>query len=115
MTSIKIQKPWGSELKFTKESLPYAGKIITIKNGERLSLQKHSEKIETILLQKGKCLLKVGEKEIEMKPMHGYTIDKNVVHRLTAIETSQIIEVSTPEKGITYRLEDDYDRANEKY
>jgi len=114
MTSRKILKPWGSELKFTKKSLPYTGKIITIKKGKRISLQKHSQKTETILLQKGESLLRIGDKEVRMKPMFGYTIKKNVVHRLTAIETSQLIEVSTPEKGTTFRIEDDYNRKNEK-
>ena len=53
-------------------------------------------------------------KTLYMKPQMGYTILKGQKHRLKALEDSFIFEVSSPEKGTTYRLEDDYQRRSEK-
>ncbi len=43
----------------------------------------------------------------------GYTIVPFQCHRFEALEDSDIIEVSTAEKGTTFRLEDDYSRSDE--
>lgn len=107
------KKPWGSEIRYTNKTLPYTGKILTINKNHRTSLQKHSEKIETITLYKGQCVLTIGKKNIQMKVLEGYTIMNNQIHRITAIKRSTILEVSTPEIGLTFRIEDDYSRQNE--
>jgi len=49
-----------------------------------------------------------------MIPKNGYTINQGKKHRLEAITDCLIIEASTPEIGKTYRIEDDYNRKNEK-
>ena len=43
----KVDKPWGDEQIWTKTD-KYVGKILTINPNERLSLQYHEEKEETI-------------------------------------------------------------------
>jgi mannose-6-phosphate isomerase len=114
----KIEKPWGYELIFTSEELPYTGKIMHINEGKRLSLQIHDKKQETQMLINGKCNLIHDNKDgqlitEEMEPNKGYTAHVGQRHRLQAITDCDIFEVSTPENGNTYRLEDDYSRETE--
>jgi len=115
----KVNKPWGYEIIFTPPNLSRVGKILFIKKGYRLSLQYHDQKEETLCLFQGKAKIRLedekGEiKTLYMKPQMGYTILKGQKHRLEALEDSFVFEVSSPEKGTTYRLEDDYQRRSEK-
>lgn len=114
----KVDKPWGYELIFTSEDLPYTGKLMHINAGKRLSLQIHDKKQETQILINGKCNSIIenvkGEMEtIEMVPKQGYTMMVGQKHRLQAVTDCDVFEVSTPEIGNTYRLEDDYLRQTE--
>lgn len=114
----KVPKPWGFELIFTPEGLPYTGKIEHINTGCRVSLQVHDKKQESYYLFDGECNLlvedKAGEIEtIKMEKGVGYTVALGQKHRLAAVTDCQIFEASTPESGTTYRLEDDYSRPDE--
>lgn len=114
----KVDKPWGYEMIFTEEDLSYTGKLMHINAGKRLSLQIHDKKQETQILILGKCNSIIentqGEMEtIEMIPMQGYTMMVGQKHRLQAVTDCDVFEVSTPELGNTYRLEDDYARPTE--
>lgn len=114
----KVEKPWGYEMIFTPEELPYTGKLMHINAGKRLSLQVHDIKQETQILIQGKCNSLVenpaGEMAtIEMIPYQGYTMMVGQKHRLEAVTDCDVFEVSTPELGNTYRLEDDYSRKTE--
>ncbi len=113
-----IDKPWGQEIILTSPSSPYTGKILKINSGHRLSLQAHEEKEETLTLFSGQVTLAIGPdpenlQETQMKPLHGYTIPKNTTHRLVCHEDCIVFEASTPEKGTTKRIEDDYKRSDE--
>jgi mannose-6-phosphate isomerase-like protein (cupin superfamily) len=115
---IKVPKPWGYEIIFTPPNMPYAGKIIHVEAGKRLSLQVHDEKVESWILKSGKAKViwdnDAGELiETELSPEHGFTSMVGQRHRLVGITDCDIIEVSSPEVGITYRLEDDYKRPDE--
>ncbi|MCK5471661.1 cupin, partial [Candidatus Gracilibacteria bacterium] len=55
---IKL-KPWGREVWFA-DTRKYAGKILEIKKGERLSLQFHRWKEETQFLFEGKVRITFG-------------------------------------------------------
>lgn len=114
----RVEKPWGYELIFTPDSLPYTGKILHINAGKRLSLQVHDKKQETQILINGQCNLlaedQAGEMQtISMEPQKSYTSAFLQRHRLQAVTDCDIFEVSTPEIGTTYRLEDDYKRPDE--
>ncbi len=114
----RVPKPWGHELIFTPTSLPYAGKVLHVAAGKRLSLQIHDVKTETLLLLSGSAwLLLEGDSgelwDIEMELGVGYTVAPGRKHRITAISDSMILECSTPETGTTIRLEDDYGRPDE--
>jgi len=117
MSSIVI-KPWGQEIVLTSTDLPYTGKIITIIQGKRWSLQYHDQKTETFCCISGQAKLITGSspqnlKEEEMIINEGYTIKPGTIHRVQAITDVTIIEVSSPESGTTFRLEDDSNRPNE--
>lgn len=111
---IKL-KPWGKETWFAHTD-KYAGKILHIDKGHRYSLQYHEHKRETQYIYKGKVKLTYGtdEKNLQEKilnqgdkvEVHPYTI-----HRLQALEDSEVFEVSTPELDDVIKLEDDYGRS----
>ena len=114
----KVEKPWGYELHFTPDNLPYMGKIHHIDSGKRLSLQIHDKKIESWYLKKGRAKIIWEDKngkliETEMEEGYGYSCQIGQKHRLVGITDCEIIEVSTPEIGNTIRLEDDYSRPTE--
>ncbi|MBI2018718.1 cupin [Candidatus Daviesbacteria bacterium] len=114
----KVEKPWGYELHFVPEGSPYMGKVLHINGGTRLSLQVHDKKMESWYLLSGKVKMILensqGElEEVNMEKGYGYTTNINQQHRLVGEEDSDVLEVSTPEIGNTYRLEDDYKRGTE--
>jgi mannose-6-phosphate isomerase len=114
----RIEKPWGYELHWVPADALYMGKIIHINAGARLSLQVHDEKQESWLLFGGRAAVLWEDQtgklvETELLPGHGYSTRVGQKHRLIGLTDCDIIEVSTPEKGTTWRLEDDYDRPNE--
>ena len=114
----RVEKPWGWELHWTAADLPYMGKVIHIRANARLSLQVHDEKRESWLVISGRAKVvwedSAGELvELELQPGEGYTCALGQKHRLIGITDCDIVEVSTPERGTTWRLEDDYARPHE--
>ena len=114
----KIDKPWGYELHWVPEDKPYMGKILHIDEGKRLSLQVHDKKQESWMILNGRAKViwdnNQGELiETELTPGQGYSCDLGQRHRLMGITDGDVLEVSTPEIGTTYRLEDDYKRPDE--
>lgn len=115
----RIEKPWGWEIHFTPDDKPYMGKIIHINAGARLSLQVHDKKKESWFLMsgRGKVIWEAEEGgelvETELEVGRGYSCEVGQKHRLAGITNCDIIEVSTPEIGTTFRLEDDYKRTDE--
>jgi mannose-6-phosphate isomerase len=115
MTDItRVEKPWGYELHWAKTDR-YVGKVIHVRQGHALSLQYHNIKDETIYLWSGKLLFEIevaGQLvRREMLPGEAVHVTPKTVHRMTAIEESDILEVSTPELQDVVRLEDRYGRA----
>lgn len=114
----KIEKPWGWEIHWTPDNLPYVGKILHVNAGKRLSLQVHDKKQETwyIMAGRGKVVWDNNKGELietELEYGKSYTCLIGQRHRLVGITDCDIIEVSTPEIGTTYRLEDDFKRPDE--
>jgi len=117
--SKRIDKPWGYEIKLTPENFEHTGKILFIEGGKRFSFQYHDQKEEALCLFSGKARIWIenDQGEIEKKLMEinrGYVIKAGQKHRIEAVEDSFVFEVSGPEIGTTYRLEDDYQRDNEE-
>ena len=111
--AIRVDKPWGYELHWARTER-YVGKVIHVTAGHALSLQYHVRKDETILLWSGRLLFELrrgGEARTwEMAPGERVRIPPGTVHRMTAIEDCDLIEVSTPELDDVVRLEDRYGR-----
>ena len=114
----RVEKPWGYELHWVPEDKPYIGKLLHIDAGKRLSLQVHDQKQESWFLMNGQAKViwadNTGELvETELQKGFGYTTEVGQKHRLVGVTDCDILEVSTPEKGTTYRLEDDFARPDE--
>ena len=109
----RVEKPWGHELIWARTDR-YVGKILHIDPGHVLSLQYHNKKDETILLWKGRLLFEMHEngepRTYEVTPGERFHVTPGTVHRMTAIEDCDVIEVSTPELDDVVRLEDRYGR-----
>lgn len=112
----KIDKPWGYEIIYSVTD-KYVGKVLHINKGEALSLQYHRQKDETIFIQKGRIQFatapSAGEplREDTMEEGQSFHITPGLVHRMTALEDTDILEVSTPELDDVVRLEDRYGRT----
>ena len=109
----RVEKPWGYELHWAKTAR-YVGKVLHVKAGHALSLQYHNIKDETIYLYSGRMLFEYEEQgkltKWEMTPGDVYQVRPKTVHRMTAIEDCDVLEVSTPELDDVVRLEDRYGR-----
>jgi mannose-6-phosphate isomerase len=108
-----VPKPWGHERIFA-ETERYAGKILHIEPGHRLSLQYHERKDETLYVLLGEVYLSVEVegtmREMRLGPGEAYRIRPGVRHRLRAEAVCELVEVSTPELLDVVRLEDAYGR-----
>jgi mannose-6-phosphate isomerase-like protein (cupin superfamily) len=114
----EVPKPWGSELWFAHTD-KYAGKILRVRAGCRLSVQYHQEKDETSFVLSGRVLISQGESpdaltKRELGPGDSWRNSPRVVHTLEAVEDAEIIEVSTPQLEDVVRLEDRYGRVGSK-
>jgi mannose-6-phosphate isomerase len=111
----KVEKPWGWELVWA-ETDRYVGKILFVKAGESLSLQFHNVKDESWLVQQGRAKLELGSagdpvlNEEVIAAGATFRFRPGTVHRVTALEDTTIVEVSTPELDDVVRLEDRYGR-----
>ena len=111
----KVEKPWGYELVWA-ESEHYVGKILFVKAGESLSLQFHRVKDESWLVQEGRAKLELGSAgdavlKVEVIAAGAtFRFRPGTVHRVTALEDTTIVEVSTNHLDDVVRLEDRYGR-----
>lgn len=117
-TVRRVDKPWGHEIIWAQTDR-YVGKILFVKTGERLSLQYHEKKDETVYVLSGKMVLEVGPRDklredLILKAGDSYHITPHTTHRMIALEDTHILEASTPELDDVVRLEDKYGRAGTK-
>jgi mannose-6-phosphate isomerase len=111
----KVEKPWGHELIWALTGV-YCGKVLFVKKGHSLSLQFHREKDESWLIHSGRAKLELGE--VGARMLHEEVIaagaafhyPPGTVHRITALEDTTILEVSTAQIDDVVRLEDAYGR-----
>src|SRR3989441_9816183 len=105
----RVEKPWGYELHWAKTDR-YVGKLIHVNAGHALSLQYHNVKDETIYLHSGKLLFEIDEggglTKREMRPGERVHITPKTIHRMTALEDSDIFEGPSHELHDAVRLGD---------
>jgi len=111
----KVDKPWGYELRWAITDR-YVGKILHVNKGEALSLQYHERKDEYQYVVSGAVDVELGGENGALTT-HRLTagdtlhITPGMRHRFTAVEDTDIFEVSTPEIDDVVRLDDRYGRA----
>jgi len=111
----KVDKPWGYELRWAITDR-YAGKVLHVNKGEALSLQFHERKDEHQYVIRGAVDVELGVEGGElttrrMKAGDTLHITPGTRHRITAVEDTDIVEISTPELDDVVRLADRYGRA----
>jgi mannose-6-phosphate isomerase len=110
-----VPKPWGYEVWWAVTE-HYAGKILHVTRGHRLSLQYHETKDESCYLLAGRIALTRGASvdELETVTIEAGAIWRNQpgeIHTIEALEESDVLEVSTPQLDDVVRLQDDYGRT----
>jgi mannose-6-phosphate isomerase len=111
----RVDKPWGYELRWAITDR-YLGKILHVNKGEALSLQYHERKDEYQYVASGCIDIETGGPDSalakhRMRAGDTLHIQPGTRHRITAVEDTDIFEVSTPEGDDVVRLEDRYGRA----
>ena len=110
-----VEKPWGLEIIWAETDI-YVGKVLIVHAGESLSLQYHERKDESWFVQSGLARLELGEvgdEELTTDSIAAgacFHFPPGTLHRITAIEDTTIIEVSTPHLDDVVRVEDAYGR-----
>jgi mannose-6-phosphate isomerase len=111
----RVEKPWGWELIWADTEL-YVGKVLFVRAGHSLSLQFHRRKDESWYVQSGRAKLELGDagRAVLSTEVIGagacFHYVPGTVHRVTALEDTTILEVSTPHLDDVVRLEDAYGR-----
>ena len=110
----RIEKPWGYELLWALTP-KYAGKVLFVKKGHRLSLQYHRKKQESIYIYSGKVHLEIESPDGQMtllllEPGRCFDISAMTKHRIEGLEDTTLFEVSTAELDDVVRVADDYGR-----
>ena len=111
----RVEKPWGWELIWAHTG-DYVGKILFVAAGHSLSLQYHNEKDESWYVESGRARLELGRSgdpllnEQVITTGAAFHYEPGTLHRVTALEDTTILEVSTPHLDDVVRLEDAYGR-----
>jgi mannose-6-phosphate isomerase-like protein (cupin superfamily) len=111
----RVDKPWGYEIRWAVTDR-YLGKLLHVNKGEALSLQYHERKDECQYVVVGCVDTEIGGPDgalttYRMRAGDTLHIRPGMRHRITAVEDTDIFEVSTPEAEDVVRLSDRYGRA----
>ncbi len=111
----RVEKPWGWELIWAHAE-QYVGKLLFIRAGQALSKQFHNVKDESWYFHEGRAELELNApgEAVENTEVVGagaaFRLKPGTVHKLTALEDTLVIEVSTPHLDDIVRLDDRYGR-----
>jgi len=117
-TTLQVEKPWGNEVIWADTEL-YVGKILHVNAGEALSLQYHREKDETLYVLSGYVRMEAGPSPedlevVELRAGDAMRLRPGTVHRMEALEESDVLEASTPHLEDLVRLDDRYGRIKNR-
>ena len=111
----RVPKPWGHEIIWAANEL-YVGKILHVNAGQRLSVQYHNHKDETIYLLSGVMKYWVAPtvgamlESVELTVGQAFRTTPGTVHFIEAVTDCDVLEASTPHLDDIVRLEDRYGR-----
>jgi mannose-6-phosphate isomerase-like protein (cupin superfamily) len=111
--SSKIEKPWGWE-EILEKNDKYVVKLLHVNAGQRLSLQYHGRKTETLFMFAGEGYVSTPyESRFFDERLQKIHMPPGQMHRVAASATidMELLEVSTPELDDVVRIEDDYGRS----
>jgi mannose-6-phosphate isomerase-like protein (cupin superfamily) len=96
-----VPKGWGYELWITNTE-KYCGKLLHIVKGKQLSWHYHKLKDEVMYVQSGCISIIFGRDEdinnaesVVLSAGHSFHIPVGLIHRIFALETSEVFEFST--------------------
>ncbi len=110
-----VVKPWGHETIWAHTDR-YVGKILHVKAGEKLSIQYHEWKDETVYLLRGEMKYWVqlpGDTELRDQRLvagQSFRITPHTIHSIEAVTDIDVLEASTPELDDVVRINDRYGR-----
>ena len=110
-----VPKPWGHETIWAANDL-YAGKILHIKAGQKLSVQYHVQKDETVYLLSGElkyCVQLEGSDhptDMQLRVGEAFRVTPGTSHYMEAVTDCAVLEASTPHLDDVVRLQDAYGR-----
>ncbi len=111
---ITNEKPWGTELVLAQND-SYVGKLLHLRRGESVSRHYHTERRETLYLLSGTVLLTLRTpREMQVTTMarsEAYHIPPGLTHWLEAVETSEILEITSAAPEPIPRLDASYARS----
>ncbi|MDK2983526.1 MAG: mannose-phosphate guanylyltransferase / mannose-6-phosphate isomerase [Thermococcaceae archaeon] len=105
-------RPWGSYT-VLEEGERYKIKRLTVLPGKRLSLQRHYHRSEHWVVVRGTAKVKVGDKELLLRPGESTFIPAGVVHRLEN-PGKVVLEIIETQIG-EYLGEDDIERFQDDF
>lgn len=109
----KEERPWGNFERFTLNETTTV-KILMLNAGESLSLQTHERRDEFGRVIKGSGIVRIGEKNIEIREGDTFFIPRHSEHRaIGGPEGLAYLEISFGDfdEDDEKRLEDNYGRA----
>jgi mannose-6-phosphate isomerase-like protein (cupin superfamily) len=113
MNKQVTSRPWGSFVRYTNNESTTV-KILTVLQGEELSLQYHNYRKEFWKILKGHPLITIGEKKVESKPGEEFEVLEKTEHQISApSDEVEILEISSghfDEEDIV-RIKDRYGRV----
>ena len=108
---LRTEKPWGHEELLV--SGPYVLKRLYVRGGQRLSLQYHERKVETLVVASGEAEILLDGVLGRYGPGDIVHVPAGAVHRIGAPDGDvELMEASTPELEDVVRLEDDFGRSD---
>ena len=107
-----VERPWGSFKQFAHNE-EVTVSLMTVKAGQRLSLQSHTGRAELWIALDGQAIIQVGEYVIQARQGDEFWIPPNTKHRLAGGEyPAQVLEVAFGnwQQADIARYDDDYHR-----
>jgi mannose-1-phosphate guanylyltransferase/mannose-6-phosphate isomerase len=107
-----VERPWGSFKQFAHNE-EVTVSLMTVKAGQRLSLQAHTGRAELWIALDDHAIIQVGEDVIQARQGDEFWIPPNTKHRLTGGKhPSQVLEVAFGnwQQADIVRYDDDYHR-----
>ncbi|RLA81022.1 MAG: mannose-6-phosphate isomerase [Deltaproteobacteria bacterium] len=108
-------RPWGY-YEVLSDAPDHKVKRIVVRPGARLSLQRHRRRSEHWYIVKGRGVVTVDSREVELGPGESVDIPQGAAHRIANVGEEDLVFIEV-QRGDYFgeddieRLEDDYGRA----